>query len=157
MCDSSSSASDLLGVIRVDSGKSSEIRTLTASSCRRLCPEVDTQTGSHTRGNGDDEEKRVLRSAATASTVSALKSMPVLIARTSKSSRTDPICRTQRLLRASIKQTVPYLLRDEFRWTGMHSLDADGVLCRERSDDARPVAPVCGKCLQVRLDACAAA
>lgn len=48
--DRSNSASNLFGVIKSAIGNSSLIMTSTAFECRRVCPDVETQTGSQTRG-----------------------------------------------------------------------------------------------------------
>jgi hypothetical protein len=52
---------------------------------------------------------------------------------------------------------TPYLLLDKFRGTRVDTLHADRVLRRERGYGAGPVASARGECLQVGLDACAAA
>jgi hypothetical protein len=44
-----------------------------------------------------------------------------------------------------------YLTFDEFRWDGVHILDALRVLCGERGDGGRAITPKCRKCFQICL------
>ena len=92
---SSASASVVFGVSSVARGMSSCMSASSAScseSARSVWPDVDTQTGSSTSG-GCVERNRALRVRATVRTMSALASMPVLMAATSMSSNTDLSCK----------------------------------------------------------------
>ena len=88
---SRSSASARFGVITCDRGSNSSIRVLTASGCNRTWPDVEMQTGSQTRGIRPWASKCSLSVDTIAFMFSAENNMPVLMARTSMSSRTDRI------------------------------------------------------------------
>jgi hypothetical protein len=81
------SASDLLGVTMVARGNNSCIMTPRASGNKRVCPDVDTQTGSQTTGG--TSRYRALSALTMALIVSPLTSMPVLMASISISWRTE--------------------------------------------------------------------
>lgn len=95
---SSASASAVFGVSTVARGRSSSMSASSASFCgwRSAWPDVDTQTGSSTSGGdgGDcwDDGSMALRICPTVRIMSALASMPVLMAAMLMSSRIDRIC-----------------------------------------------------------------
>ena len=120
---SSASASVVFGVSTVARGRSSSMSTSSASFCesRSEWPDVDTQTGSSTSDGGDCRDgSRALRVCLTVRIMSALASIPVLMAATLISSKTDRSCGGKSRLRLSanvmscrVLRTGAYLFFDK--------------------------------------------
>ena len=131
----SASASGMFGVTMCASGSSSDFSAATAAVSSRRSPPFAIMTGSTTIGTlGRDASVR-----ATALTIAALASIPILIASAPISPSTASICCTT---------------------SGVHGLPcqhAERVLRRDRSERARAVDAVRGKRLEIRLDPGAAA
>ena len=90
LASSRRAASGRLGVIRRACGNSSRFSASTASASSRTSPLVATITGSTTSGRRGPSRSR----RATASTMPALASIPVLMAPTARSHSTASICAT---------------------------------------------------------------
>ena len=132
----SASASGILGVTRNAWRNSSVFMAPTASSSIRRSPLLAIITGSTTR-NGMSRSRTA---AATASTIAALASMPVLAA-----------------CSADVGDDGFDLRGHQIGRQRFDHRDAEGVLRGHGGDGGRAVHAVRGECLEVGLNACAGA
>lgn len=105
--------------------------TSSASSCesRSAWPDVDTQTGSSTSDGGDGwDGSRALRVCPIVRIMSALASMPVLMAATLMSSKTDRSCKEESRLSWCDVVAGAYLFFDEWGWYGVYGLHPFRIL-----------------------------